>query len=92
MAILEATSFGKPVIGPAHAGFIEIIQDGETGLCFRPCDTLDLADKVKYLWGQPTLSHNMGQKALNRLKKNYSTEVVYKMWMDVFEEVIGIPG
>jgi glycosyltransferase involved in cell wall biosynthesis len=92
MAILEAASFGKPVIGPAHAGFIEIIQDGETGLCFRPGDTHDLADKVKYLWGQPLLSHNMGQKALNRLKKNYSTEVVYKMWMDVFEEVIGIPG
>jgi glycosyltransferase involved in cell wall biosynthesis len=80
MTILEAASYRKPAIGPAHAGFPEIIVDQETGLLFTPADPEDLLLKIRNLWNDPARCRRMGEKAYQHLKAHYTTEILKEKW------------
>lgn len=90
MAILEAAQFGKPCIGPDHGGFTEIIGQGELaiGRLFEPNNLNDLEKQILALWHQPLLAEELGQKAFEKLRKEYSSEVVYGKWDDIFTKII----
>jgi len=49
MAILEAMSYGVPVVSTFVGGIPEVVKDGETGLLFQPGDINTLYDKLKFL-------------------------------------------
>lgn len=89
VAILEAAQYGKPTIGPNHGGFTEIIGEGETaiGRLFRPGDVDDLEKQVIELWNHPQEIERLGQKAFEKLKREYSSEVVYGKWERLFTEL-----
>ena len=90
MSILEAAQYGKPTIGPNHGGFTEIIGEGEEaiGRLFRPGDVEDMERQIVELWNAPEEVANLGQKAFEKLKKNYSTETVYLQWEKLFYNLI----
>lgn len=87
MTLLEAASYGKPSIGPAHGGFPEIIDDGITGLLFRPGDENDLKEKIEYLWNAPELSVRMGQSAFAKLQTNYTSDIIKQRWQELFDSL-----
>ena len=90
MTILEAAAYGKPVVGPDHGGFTEIIGHGDDaiGRLFRPGDVSDLEEKIIELWNDPASTMRLGQKAFEKLRVKYSTEVVYRQWSDLFHKVV----
>lgn len=90
MTILEAAAYGKPVVGPDHGGFTEIIGHGDDaiGRLFRPGDVSDLEEKIIELWNDPASTMRLGQKAFEKLRVKYSTEVVYRQWSDLFCKVV----
>jgi glycosyltransferase involved in cell wall biosynthesis len=57
---VEAMLAGKPVIGANGGGTPELIQEGVTGLLYRPGDPKDLAEKIKYLCQDPLAAKQMG--------------------------------
>lgn len=83
MAILEAAQFGKPVISPNHGGFTEIIGDGDTaiGRLFAPGNVDDLERHVVALWNNSNEIVRLGEKAHDKLLREYSTEVIYQNGM-----------
>ena len=90
MAILEAAQFGKPCIGPDHGGFTEIIGKGESaiGRLFEPNNLNDLEKQVLTLWNQPVLTEELGRKAYEKLRKEYSSEGVYRKWDELFTKIL----
>lgn len=90
MAILEAAQFGKPCICPDHGGFTEIIGKGENtiGRLFEPNNLNDLEKQILALWNQPVLVEELGQKAYEKLQKEYSSEVVYRKWNELFTKIL----
>ena len=90
MTILEAAAYGKPVVGPDHGGFTEIIGHGDDaiGRLFRPGDVSDLEEKIIELWNDPASTMRLGQKAFEKLRVKYSTEVVYRQWSDLLHKVV----
>ena len=90
MSILEAAKFGKTTIGPNHGGFTEIIgtADDAIGRLFKPADVNELESQIVYLWKHPKECERLGTKAFEKLKNLYSTEVVYKQWMDLIENTV----
>lgn len=90
MAILEAACYGKPTIGPAHGGFTEIIGRGEQaiGALFDPNSLDDLERKVVSLWNRPDEIARLGEKAFEKLKREYSSEVIYQKWDNLFQKLI----
>lgn len=90
MAILEAACYGKPTIGPAHGGFTEIIGRGDSsiGKLFEPNNLDDLERQIVALWNAPDDITQLGQKAFEKLQREYSSEAIYKKWDSLFQRLI----
>lgn len=90
MAILEAAQFGKPTVGPHHGGFTEIIGEGEAaiGRLFAPGDVDDLDRQVAALWNSPDEVSRLGEKAHDRLLREYSSEVIYQKWNELIKNIL----
>lgn len=89
MAILEAAQYGKPTIAPNHGGFTEIIGEGDSaiGRLFCPGEVDSLERHVVELWNNPQETGRLGQRAFEKLKREYSSEVVYRKWEDLFSNL-----
>ncbi len=87
LSVLEAMSYGKPVIASAIGGLLEIVREGESGFLFRPGDVNDLADKLKQLWADENLAKKMGQTAQAQVLKENSFEKYYQELMAVYESL-----
>ena len=90
MAILEAAQFGKPAVGPNHGGFTEIVGDGDAaiGRLFTPGDVDALEQQVVSLWNNPSEIARLGEKAHDKLLREYSTEVIYQKWNKLMTSLI----
>ena len=93
MAILEAAQYGKPTIGPDHGGFSEIIGRGDRaiGRLFTSGDVDDMERQVVELWNNPGEVARLGRRAHERLLREYSSEVVYRQWAELFESPLPPP-
>ena len=89
MSILEAAQFGKPTVGPNHGGFTEIIGEDKTaiGRLFVPGDVDDLEQHVVALWNNSDEIARLGEKAHDKLLREYSSEVIYKKWNDLIRSI-----
>ncbi len=89
MSILEAAAHGKPVIGPDHGGFTEIIGKGPAaiGRLFPPADTAALEAAVVRLWADPAESSRLGAAANAKLRSTYSTPVIARSWASLLSRL-----
>ena len=86
LVTIEAMRLGKPVIGAADAGTLEIIIDNENGLLYRLRDVKDLARKIKLLINDGSLSQKLSQMALN-VDVRFSPENCYQEFMDYLQNL-----
>ena len=88
MSILEAFSYGKPVIGARLGSVPECIEDGKNGLLFQPGNVEDLARKIRYLYERPKLVRMLGQDGLEKVKRNYSKENHYERLLGLYQDLV----
>ncbi len=88
MALIEAMSWGKPVVSSAIGGLPEIVDDGVTGLLFEPGNVDQLADRIRYLWENPDVATRMGQAGCDKAKREYSREKYFERLMDVYKKAM----
>jgi glycosyltransferase involved in cell wall biosynthesis len=86
--ILEPMMMGKPVICANIGGLSEIVEDGVTGLLFKPGDARDLSRKIELLWNNPSLCRQLGQTGRAKALDEYSAEKYYARLMEVYEQVL----
>jgi glycosyltransferase involved in cell wall biosynthesis len=72
MVLVEAMAQGLPVVAPASGGPQEIVEDGGTGLLFRPGDTDDAVECVLRLIREPDLAHRMGAASRQRVEREFT--------------------
>lgn len=89
MSILEAAQYSKAMVVPDHGGFSEIIgRDADAvGRLFAPGDTDGLERQIVDLWNDPAETKRLGVKAFEKLRREYSSEVVYQKWLRLFESM-----
>jgi glycosyltransferase involved in cell wall biosynthesis len=73
--ILEAYSYGVPVIGARRGGIPELIEDGETGLLFDPDDSRTLGTIIDRLLPDRAFCTRLGRNALRRAQEHSSKRV-----------------
>ena len=90
MTILEAARYGKPMIAPDHGGFTEIIGHGDAaiGILVTPNDPSSLESAISSLWSSTSRSCILGIAAYNKLKSEYSTEVISQKWNALLKSII----
>lgn len=88
LVVLEAMSYGIPVIGSRIGGIPELIQENKTGMLFRPRDSTDLAKKIIYLLKYPDVAYKMGLRSIEEYRRKYTSEIHYKKLIKVYKKLV----
>lgn len=87
--ILEAMSYGRPVIASRGAGGADVITDGADGFIIKPRDEIGLAEKIQFFKDNPQKIIEMGNAAREKAKQ-YEWSKIEKKYEDVYLKVLGI--
>jgi len=83
LVLLEAMSFGLPVVASKVGGIPEIVSDGVEGILVPPRDEKALANAIAELLACPTKRREMGEKGIARACQQPSWDEVCKKFRDV---------
>jgi glycosyltransferase involved in cell wall biosynthesis len=84
---LEAMARAKPVVGGAHGGAPEVIEDGKTGYVVQHGDVAQLATSIDTLLANPELAKQMGARGRERVEKEYRFNVFAKGFKKILREL-----
>jgi phosphatidylinositol alpha-1,6-mannosyltransferase len=87
LVYLEAMACGKPVIGGAHGGAPEVIDDGKTGYLVPHGDAVQLATAIETLLANPTLELEMGRRGKERVEHAFRFNVFAKSFRKILREL-----
>lgn len=90
IGLLEAMAMKKAVIASAVDGTMEVIEDGVNGLLVEPQSTGQLAESIIKLHLDKSLRAQLGAKALNSVRKNYSIQNMTKEIEKIYDNLLGI--
>lgn len=74
VAIMESGAAGLPVIATRHAGIKDVVLEEETGLLVDEHDVDAMAIAMKRILGDMKFAQQMGQKARERIKNEFSMD------------------
>jgi glycosyltransferase involved in cell wall biosynthesis len=75
--VLEGHAAGKPVIGAAATGIVDLLVDGETGLLFPVGDAAALADAIARLIGDKALARKLADAGHEQVKHKFRQELIW---------------
>lgn len=87
-AIIEAASMGKPSVSNRIAGPNELIVDGDTGLFFDFLNPVKAAEVIKSLQQKPEVRNELGKKALDFAKENFSSTKNIQKTVSVYKDIL----
>lgn len=90
VVLLEAMSYGKPVVASAAGGIVDIVSDGETGLLVPPGDSDALASAIRRLAEDEAARRRMGSNARDRVDGHFSWPVIVERLVEVYRSVAGV--
>lgn len=79
ISILEAESYGLPIISTYVGGIPEIVSDTENGFLFEPGDRISMKQKIDLILGDPVLRKQMSESSKERSIKYMPTEVAARL-------------
>lgn len=89
ISMLEAMAYGLPIIATNVGGISEVINDGENGYLVPPDDEISLANAIDRMIDIGSKErYIMGQKNKEKIKKIYSTRIMVKDYLDIYEKSI----
>jgi phosphatidyl-myo-inositol dimannoside synthase len=87
LVYLEAMACGKPVIGGAHGGAPEVIDDGKTGYLVPHGDAVQLATAIETLLANPDIALEMGRRGKQRVENEFRYSVFAKSFRKILREL-----
>jgi glycosyltransferase involved in cell wall biosynthesis len=87
--ILESYARERAVIASDLGSRRELVQEGETGLLFRPGDVGELASAIRFLADRPELSATMGLNGREFVRGRHSPESHYVALNRLYEDLAG---
>jgi len=89
MSLLEAYSFGKPVIGAEIGGISEVILEGETGFLFKSRDRDSLIKKLELAASIQTEEYvRLSRGARKFAESNFDPDAYYKELTRIYKYTI----
>ncbi|MFV1991746.1 MAG: glycosyltransferase family 4 protein, partial [Acidimicrobiales bacterium] len=90
LSVVEAMSFGCPIVATAVGGIPELIADGINGLLCMPADPECLATKIRVLIDNPNLREDLARAARKTYEQgSFQPKVVCDRFISVYQQVLG---
>ncbi|MDQ6981931.1 MAG: glycosyltransferase family 4 protein [Mariprofundus sp.] len=83
--IIEAAACGLPAVGSKIYGISDAICDGKTGILFPAGEAKALAEAIEQMCSNSDLRNRMGEAALERTRKQFSTKRLVQAWLDYYD-------
>jgi len=88
LVVLQAYSYGKPVVASDIGGLSDMIIHNSTGLLFKAKDKLELIKNIDYLYKNKDMISGMGRNARSIVEKKYNPENYYRKTNNLFSSLI----
>jgi len=86
--ILEAMSYGIPIVATDVGGNREAVAPRKTGYLVPPREPQAMAAAVLYLLQDPDRRWRMGQRAVRRVREHFSVEAMVRRYEALYEELL----
>jgi colanic acid/amylovoran biosynthesis glycosyltransferase len=83
--LIEAMSYGVPVISTRTGGIPELLKEG-AGVLVAPADSLALADAIEKLMIDAGLSRELSQRGRERVENEFAIQKVIDMLLSHFSQ------
>lgn len=90
--ILESYALGRAVVATDTGSRRELVQDGKTGLLYRPGDTEQLASIIRLLDSAPELAAKMGRAGWEFADRGFKPADHYAKLLELYERVSARTG
>lgn len=87
-AVLEGALMKKPIISTNVGGLGKLIENGENGYLIPVGDYVALADKINILGKDKEKLKIMGEKLHKKVGESFSSQVMAKEHVKIYEEII----
>ena len=84
-SVMEAMSYGKPILGTESPGIEELVTDGVSGILSRPDDAERLAQALERMLRTDTAK--LGRDAL-LVARRHSWECCGRQYLDLFSSIV----
>ncbi|WP_327674340.1 glycosyltransferase [Kitasatospora sp. NBC_00458] len=88
LVVAEAMAAGVPAVAAGHGAFVELVQDGVTGLLHRPGDAASLASCLRRITADPAGNREMGRTARTRYDRAFSPAVGLERLVEEYRTAI----
>ncbi len=85
----EAMAHGRAVVASAVGGFLDLVEDGETGILVPPGDVAALREALRRLLADAELRRRMGEAGRARIREHFSWDAVTEDTLAVYREALG---
>ncbi|MFI1104445.1 glycosyltransferase [Streptomyces melanogenes] len=75
LVVAEAMAAGVPAVAAGHGAFVELVEEGVTGLLHQPHEPASLASGIRRITAEPYRNREMGQAARRRYEQGFSPAV-----------------
>ena len=88
LSILEAMSFGLPVISTNEGAISEIVDDNINGFIVDKRDIQQLVDRILFLYNNRDKLNDFGNSSFEKFKNNYSLEIFENNFKNIVDKVM----
>ncbi|MFI5942728.1 glycosyltransferase [Streptomyces uncialis] len=88
LVVVEAMAAGVPVVAAGHGAFVELVEDGVTGLLHQPNDPASLASRLRRITAEPDRNREMGRAARRRYEQDFSPAVGLERLVEGYRSAI----
>ncbi|WP_210575448.1 glycosyltransferase [Streptomyces sp. GESEQ-4] len=88
LVVVEAMAAGVPTVAAGHGAFVELVEDGVTGLLHRPGESASLADRIRRIAAEPARNREMGEAARRRYERDFSPAVGLERLLEEYRTAI----
>jgi glycosyltransferase involved in cell wall biosynthesis len=88
LVAVEAMAAGVPVVAAGHGAFVELVDDGVTGLLHKPGESASLASCIRRITAEPDQNREMGRAARLRYEQGFSPAVGLDRLVDEYRTAI----
>ncbi|MDQ0765933.1 glycosyltransferase [Streptomyces canus] len=88
LVVVEAMAAGVPIVAAGHGAFVELVEDGVTGLLHQPGESASLAACIRRIAAEPARNREMGEAARRRYEQGFSPTVGLDRLVDEYRTAI----